>query len=105
MKLSEIEAITAKANEGPWKFDCDSVWKWHEDDPSDEPHQTKICKGPNPAGWKTEWPRLDDAEFIAMARNELPKLLAVVKAVKIANEFSSFRFPDSVMTALEAFEE
>ncbi len=83
MKLEEIEKICNEALPGPWFFNeadregmlGDLCWDGN-------PHNELLKLWPRNAGLQEIGK--GTAEFIAMARTELPKLLAVVKAAKLA---------------------
>lgn len=91
-KLDEMQALCDAATEGPWRRH--SFGLAGEDEPSSIVTHTgefvwgDVCEGrflfSTPGADSQEW---DDAEFIASARTDMPRLIAALKAVlELTNE-------------------
>lgn len=85
MKLEEIRAMLAEITPGPWKYD---MGNWEVEGPRPERHT--ICSmtpDDRHSGFGENSPQnpvssMADGAFIAMARELMPKLLAVAEAAQ-----------------------
>lgn len=94
MKLEEIRALIEAATPGPWT------------------RYPEFIKAPTRyVAEKSAWARNDDFDFIAAARDLMPKLLAVAEALKdaiaeesVRDELASYICGHDALEALEALE-
>ena len=83
-RLDEIEARTRAATEGPWEWEGEAKSEWEIGAnslvPSRRPDDPVLyAYGYDASGIKVENPA--DAEFIAHARQDVPALVAALRAV------------------------
>ena len=71
--LQEIKERAAKATEGPWEWSGDYAR-----------HVLAGKSGPVFSCGALLWPSTEDAEFIASARTDIPKLVAAFEAMEVA---------------------
>lgn len=115
MKLEKIERITEVATPGPWIYD----WGNHQIESSSKDYwRSPICDEIGASERNHHHEEFDlsselicpssDMEFISMARAEMPKLIAVVKAAKIAcndPDLQAEDFSNSLDKLAEAIQE